>query len=98
MNTIKDNFSFLFATRFWALVIGAVMFYLKAKGYVGTDEMILANTILSGFIIVKTIDRNIGDAKEGVTTVSIPSTVSSVQATTDTTSAPINPNDTTNTL
>lgn len=90
MNTIKDKFSFLTATRFWALVIGAIIFYLKSKGWIGEQEMILINTILAGFITIKTIDRNIGDAKEGVTTVSIPSTVNSVQATTDT--APVDTN------
>lgn len=57
MNNIKDKFSFLTATRFWALVIGAVMFYLKTKNIIGEAEMILANTILGGFIITKTIDR-----------------------------------------
>lgn len=83
---MNENNKFLFLTspRFWALVIGAVMFYLSSKGWVGEQEMILANTIIAGFITIKTIDRNLGDAKEGVTTVSIPSTVSSVQATTDT--------------
>lgn len=54
---MKDKFLFLTSTRFWALIIGAVMFYLKAKGWVGESEMILANTILGGFIAIKTIDR-----------------------------------------
>lgn len=58
---MKDKFAFLSSTRFWALIIGAVMFYLKAKGWVGESEMILANTILAGFIAIKTIDRNLGD-------------------------------------
>lgn len=54
---MKDRFLFLTSTRFWALVIGAVMFYLKVKGWIGEPEMILANTILAGFITIKTIDR-----------------------------------------
>lgn len=82
--TIKEKFSFLTAPRFWAMIIGAVAIYLKMKGYIGEAEMTLIATIMAGFIAVKTIDRNLGDAKEGVTTVSIPSTVNSVQATTDT--------------
>lgn len=58
---MNEKFAFLTSTRFWALILGAVMFYLKAKGWVGESEMILANTILAGFITIKTIDRNIGD-------------------------------------
>lgn len=54
---INTKFAFLTSSRFYALVIGAVMFYLKAKGWVGESEMILANTILAGFITIKTIDR-----------------------------------------
>jgi hypothetical protein len=82
MNTINDKFSFLLAPRFWAMILGAVAIYLKMKNYIGEAEMTLIATITAGFITVKTIDRNLGD-KEGVTTVSIPSTVSSVKATTD---------------
>jgi hypothetical protein len=89
-----NKFDFIFSTRFWALVIGAVMFYLKAKGWVGESEMILVNTILAGFITIKTIDKNTGEASiksaelaGSVTTVSLPSTVTSVQASTDSSGA-----------
>lgn len=54
---MNNKLGFLTSTRFYALVIGAVMFYLKAKGWVGESEMILANTIIAGFITIKTIDR-----------------------------------------
>ena len=52
-----EQFEFLKATRFWAMVFGAVLIYLQAKGFIGEAEMMLANTILGGFIIVKTVDR-----------------------------------------
>lgn len=54
---MKKKFGFLTSSRFWALVIGAVMFYLQSKGIIGEPEMVLANTILGGFITIKTIDR-----------------------------------------
>ena len=51
------NFEFLKATRFWALVIGAVAYYAKTKGYIGDAEMVLVETIVGGFITVRTADR-----------------------------------------
>ena len=54
---MNDAFKFLFATRFWALVIGAVSLYLKSKGWIGEAEMILIATITGGFITVQTVDR-----------------------------------------
>lgn len=82
----KNSFEFLTASRFWALVIGAVMFYLKTKGFIGEAEMVLANTILGGFIITRTIDRaseqkvRAAELTGKVTTVSMPSDVSEVTA------------------
>jgi hypothetical protein len=81
----NSKFLFLTSSRFWALVIGAVSIYLKMKGFIGEPEMMLIATITSGFTIIKTLDRNIGDAKAGITTVSMPSNVSNVQASTDST-------------
>lgn len=92
INTIsimKEKFDFITSLRFWSLVIGAVMFYLNSKGIVGEQEMILVNTILGGFITLKTIDRaseqKVLAAKEAgaVTTVSMPSNVNTVTATTE---------------
>lgn len=87
---MKDNtWGFLKATRFWALVIGAVVFYLQAKGIIGEAEMVLANTILGGFITIKTVDKfgeqKVLAAKEAgsVTTVSMPESVTTVTASTD---------------
>ncbi len=88
-NKMSEKFSFLLAPRFIALVIGAIMFYLQTKGVVGEPEMILVNTILAGYITVRTIDR-VSDKKVEaaeitgkVTTVSMPSDVSKVTATTN---------------
>lgn len=55
-----EQIAFLKSTRFWALVIGAVVFYLKAEGFIGESEVTLIETILGGFITIRTVDR-IGD-------------------------------------
>lgn len=54
---IPQEFAFLKATRFWALVIGAVSIYMQMKGYIGEAEMTLITGITSGFTIIRTIDR-----------------------------------------
>ncbi len=75
-NMNNTKFDFLTSNRFWALVIGAVSMYLQAKGIIGQPEMVLIATITSGFIVVKTVDRNTGDAviaTGGTTTVTMPS-------------------------
>ncbi len=51
------DITFLRSNRFWALVIGAVAVYLKAKGWIGLDEMKLVATLVGGFIGVRTVDR-----------------------------------------
>jgi len=56
----KLDFSFMLSNRFWALIIGATIVYLKAKGLIGIDETVLVSTIVYGFIGVRTIDR-LGD-------------------------------------
>lgn len=50
-------FSFLYATRFWAMTIAAASYYLQRKGWIGEAEMTLIGTITAGFTIVRTIDR-----------------------------------------
>lgn len=51
------SFKFLKAPRFWALVVGAIVFYGKTKGFIGDAEMVLIETILGGFITIRTTDR-----------------------------------------
>jgi len=51
------TFAFLYATRFWALVIGAASIYAQAKGWIGEAEMLLIATVTGGFTIVRTVDR-----------------------------------------
>lgn len=53
----KDTFAFLYATRFWSMVIASLAIYLQAKGILGEPEMLLIATITAGFTIVRTIDR-----------------------------------------
>ena len=49
--------NFLSSNRFWALVIGAVILYLQSKSYIGAAETALIETILGGFIGIRTVDR-----------------------------------------
>lgn len=46
------------SSRFQALVIIAVANYLRAKGYIGQEEVILVTTILGGHVAIRTIDRH----------------------------------------
>lgn len=54
---MNNNFGFLLAPRFWALVIGALSIYAQNKGWIGDAEMQLIATITGGFIVVRTADR-----------------------------------------
>lgn len=54
---MNQKFEFLYSSRFWAIIIGAVSIYLKTKGYIGEPEMLLIATITAGFTAVRTIDR-----------------------------------------
>lgn len=54
---MENKFEFLKSTRFWAIVIGAVSVYLKAKGIFGDPEMILIASITAAFTVVRTVDR-----------------------------------------
>lgn len=54
---MSNTFDFIYATRFWAMVIAAVSIYLQSKGWIGESEMLLIATITAGFTIVRTIDR-----------------------------------------
>lgn len=52
-----EKFKFIYAPRFWALVIGAVSIYAQTKGWIGEAEMTLIATLTGGFITVGTVDR-----------------------------------------
>jgi len=52
-----NTFSFLYATRFWAIVLAALSIYLQKKGWIGKDEMVALVTIAGGFVGVRTVDR-----------------------------------------
>jgi len=54
---MNEKFEFLLSTRFWAMIIGAVVLYLQSKGLIGKEEMVLVETIMAGFISVRTVDR-----------------------------------------
>lgn len=52
-----NRFEFLKSTRFWALVVGALCLYLYTKGWIGQPEVVLIETILGGFVGIRTVDR-----------------------------------------
>lgn len=66
----EPKFGFIYSTRFWVMIIGALAIYLQMKGLIGDAEMWLVGTISAGFVGIKTIDRNTGDAKVEAATVS----------------------------
>lgn len=67
------TFDFLKSNRFWAVVVGAIALYLQQKGIFGEAEMTLVATIAGLFTLVRTVDRNIGDAKVSAAAISNPS-------------------------
>lgn len=56
-----EKFNFIYSTRFWAVILGALSIYLESKGYIGEPERNLIATIVAGFTAIRTIDRNIWD-------------------------------------
>lgn len=51
------NGAFLTSNRFWAVVVAAVVLYLNNKGILGVNETVLLETVLAGFVTVRTVDR-----------------------------------------
>jgi len=51
------DWSFLGSTRFWCVVVGAALIYLKSRGWIGEAETILINTILAGYVAIRTVDK-----------------------------------------
>ena len=60
---MNEKFEFLTSTRFWALVLGVLSVYLSSKGWIGEAERNLIASFMAGFIGIKTVDKNTGDAK-----------------------------------
>ena len=54
---MSDKFQFIFATRFWVMIIGGLAVYLEAKGWIGEPERNLIATMSAIFIGVYTLDR-----------------------------------------
>ncbi len=54
---MKDQLSFLTSNRFWAVIIGALTLYLHTKGWIGQPEIVLIETVLGGFVTIRTVDR-----------------------------------------
>lgn len=58
--------SFLKSNRFWAMLIGVGIWYCNQKGFIGALEMQAIESILAGFVGIRTVDR-LGE-KTGTTT------------------------------
>jgi hypothetical protein len=57
-----ERFAFLLSTRFYALLIGGIA--LVAQGDFTQDAWVKGIIfVVSGFVAVRTIDRNTGDTK-----------------------------------
>jgi hypothetical protein len=44
------------STRFWAVVLGSVLVYLFQEGIISEQIMQLANTILAGYVVKRSLD------------------------------------------
>jgi hypothetical protein len=63
-----DKFSFLKSVRFWNLVIVATVIVLNRQGIIVDGTLVDTITqiiaiALGGSTVIKTVDRNVGDAK-----------------------------------
>jgi hypothetical protein len=56
---MKNNFSFILSTRFWALVGIAIVGALKAWGTLSEEVANGLITILTGYTIVRSLDRSV---------------------------------------
>lgn len=85
---MSEKFAFLLSTRFWAIVITSASAVLIDPNfgiqpwYISLGKFL--GLIGAAFTVVRTIDRNTGDAAVPTTTVSMPSSVKEVTATTKT--------------
>ena len=52
-----EKFLFLKSTRFWALVLIAIVGVLKAEAILADDFSNALITILTGFTVIRTVDR-----------------------------------------
>jgi len=62
---MKEKLMFLTSTRFWALVAIAIVGVLDAELIISSPIAQALVTILGGFVVIRTVDRNIGDALSG---------------------------------
>ena len=62
---MKEKLMFLTSTRFWALVAIAIVGVLDAELIISSPIAQTLVTILGGFVVIRTVDRNIGDALSG---------------------------------
>lgn len=54
---VEPWYSFIKASRFWIMILGALSVYLEAKGLIGEPERNLIATISTVFVAVKTLDK-----------------------------------------
>ena len=58
---MNKNFDFLKSVRFWKLVLVGIAFALYEVGAINQAILALIETILIGSVVIRTVDRNVGD-------------------------------------
>ena len=61
-----NKFLFLKSTRFWALCLIAIIKVLDTEGILTSVIATGLITILGGFTVIRTVDRNLGDSISGL--------------------------------
>lgn len=56
---MNKEFKFLKKARFWSMVLAAVALALHTDGFINDAWFACLGTILGGFTVVQTIDRNV---------------------------------------
>ena len=69
-NNMNNKFDFIYSTRFYALVLGSASTVLVTS--FGTEPWYISlgkflGLVSAGFITIRTIDRNTGDAQPNIT-------------------------------
>ena len=61
---LSEKWQFLTSPRFWSVVLIALAQWLAKDGFVTTALAGFITTVAGGYTIIRTIDRNSGDALE----------------------------------
>ena len=57
MQKITELLPFLTSTRYWQIVVAAVVTYMGAKGWIDSDLVLLIDAVTLGSVGIRTVDR-----------------------------------------